>query len=165
MRRSAGNLQMKQSRKVLRLGLFLSVLGISGLFLFPGPFRCPGGSDKRQDWKLTALAGGKNVSSQCFGVATNRETSAVYFLQPSGGVGAQRRLRVPMMWQSLLMQVATLGYWGCHMFGILGSPSWQAKYHGDCHIAAALSRRIRRRHAGWETTGRRTRRQAGVTIR
>ena len=83
--------ECKQLKGVLRLGLFLSVLGVLGTFaFFPALSIAQAGTTGRIE--ITALADGKNVSSQCFCVATNEQTSAVYFLQPSGGAMA---LEVP----------------------------------------------------------------------
>ena len=75
----------RQSRTVLRLGVFLAVLSILGAFSFY-PALSVAQTATFGRIEVTALANGSNVSSQCFGVATNEQTSAVYFLQPSGGV-------------------------------------------------------------------------------
>lgn len=74
----------RQLRTVLRLGLFLSVLSILGAFSFY-PALSVAQTATLGRIEVTALANGSNVSSQCFSVATNEQTSAVYFLQPSGG--------------------------------------------------------------------------------
>ncbi len=74
----------RQSKGVLWLGLLLSVLGILGAFSFY-PALSVAQTATFGRIEVTALANASNVSSQCFGVATNEKTSAVYFLQPSGG--------------------------------------------------------------------------------
>ncbi len=79
-------LECKRPKRLLQISLFFSVLGILGAFSFAPVLSIAQAAATTGRIEITALADGKNVSSQCFGVATSQETAGVCFLQPSNSV-------------------------------------------------------------------------------